>query len=334
MAVEPLAGIAEVRAEWSRLAEQSGNPFATAEWCEAWLEHIGTGYRIRLYGDRDPDGTLLAIAPLAIAQGRYVRKARLLGFGPSNELGPIAAPGDDQAAAELLRQALRATRSEWDVFLGQYLPGEGWAAKLGGRLVARTASPVVRGPWPAWDEYLATRSSGFRQELRRKERRLESRGLHYRDVTEPSRLDGALDTLFDLHRARWREEASRWFAGQEPFQRAFSRIALERGWLRLRILELDGRAAAVYHGFRLGPGEWSHQFGRDPAYDELSVGLLLTAHAVRRAFEEGAAEFHLGPGGQPYKFRFATDDPGLETIGIASGVRGWASLFAERRRSR
>ena len=171
-------------------------------------------------------------------------------------------------------------------------------------------------------------------ELRRKERRLESRGLHYRDVTEPSRLDGALDTLFDLHRARWREEASRWFAGQEPFQRAFSRIALERGWLRLRILELDGRAAAVYHGFRLGPGEWSHQFGRDPAYDELSVGLLLTAHAVRRAFEEGAAEFHLGPGGQPYKFRFATDDPGLETIGIASGVRGWASLFAERRRSR
>ena len=30
MAAEPLAGIAEVRADWSRLAEASGNPFATA----------------------------------------------------------------------------------------------------------------------------------------------------------------------------------------------------------------------------------------------------------------------------------------------------------------
>jgi CelD/BcsL family acetyltransferase involved in cellulose biosynthesis len=330
MAPGPLAGIAEVRADWSRLAEASGNPFATPEWCETWLDHIGRGCRVRLFGERNEAGNLIAIAPLAITHGRYVRKARLLGFGPSNELGAISAPADAEAATELLRHALAETSPEWDVFLGEYLPGEGWAAKLGARRVRRTASPVVRGGWESWDDYLATRSSGFRQELRRKERRLQERGLRYFDVTDD--LEPALDALFQLHRARWGDQASRWFAGQEPFQRAFSCAAFKRGWLRLRILELEGRPAAVYHGFRFGAAEWSHQFGRDPAYDDLSVGLLVTAHAVRRAFEEGAAEFHLGPGGQPYKFRFATEDPGLETVGRARTLRGRASLLAEQRR--
>ncbi len=330
MAPGPLAGIAEVRADWSRLAEASGNPFGTPDWCEAWLDHIGRDCRVRLFGERDEHGNLIAIAPLAITHGRYVRKARLLGFGPSNELGPISAPADAEAATELLRHALAETSSEWDVFLGEYLPGEGWAPKLGARRVRRTASPVVRGEWESWDDYLATRSSGFRQELRRKERRLQERGLRYRDATDD--LEPALDALFELHRARWGDQASRWFAGQEAFQRAFSRAAFERGWLRLRILELDGRPAAVYHGFRFGAAEWSHQFGRDPAYDDLSVGLLVTAHAVRRAFEEGAAGFQLGPGAQPYKFRFATEDPGLETVGRARTLRGRASLLAERRR--
>jgi CelD/BcsL family acetyltransferase involved in cellulose biosynthesis len=330
MAPGPLAGIAEVRAGWSRLAEASGNPFATPEWCETWLDHIGRDCRVRLFGERNKAGSLIAIAPLAITRGRYVRKARLLGFGPSNELGPISSPAHGEAATELLRHALAETSPEWDVFLGEYLPGEGWAPKLGARRVRRTASPVVRGRWQSWDDYLATRSSGFRQELGRKERRLQERGLCYRDVTDD--LEPALDALFELHRARWGDQASRWFAGQEPFQRAFSRAAFERGWLRLRILELDGRPAAVYHGFRFGVAEWSHQFGRDPAYDDLSVGLLVTAHAVRRAFEEGAAEFHLGPGAQPYKFRFATEDPGLETVGLARTLRGRASLVAEQRR--
>ena len=62
------------------------------------------------------------------------------------------------------------------------------------------------------------------------------------------------------------------------------------------------------------------------------AGLVIAAQAVRRALAEGATEFRLGPGDQPYKRRFATDDPGLETIGLARTPQGWASLLAARRR--
>jgi CelD/BcsL family acetyltransferase involved in cellulose biosynthesis len=330
--LERIGGVAELRSEWSALAEASGNPFLTPEWAEVWLEHVGLDVRTHLFAARRPDGTVAAIVPLVVTQGRYVRKARFLGFGPANELGPVASSAGRDEAAAALRLALTATKREWDVFVGEYLAGKGWASLVGLKLVARKANPVLRGSWSTWDAYLATRSSGFRQELRRKERRLAERGLAYRLVSEPAELESALDVLFELHRARWGESASRWFAGREAFQRAFSRVALERGWLRLNILELAGRPAAVYYGFRFGEGEWSYQFGRDPAEESSSVGLIVAAHAVRRALEEGATEFRLGPGAQPYKLRFATDDFLLETVGKARGIRGLASLLAARRR--
>ncbi len=331
--LERLDGIDEVRVEWAALAEAAQNPFATPEWCEGWLAHIGGDTEPHLFAARRDDGTLVAILPLVVTRGRYVRKARFLGFGPSNELGPIASPDDREAAGSALTKALTATTRDWDVFIGEQLPGSGWADRLGATLVGRKADPVVRGTWGSWDEYLASRSSNFRQELRRKGRRLAERGLAFREVENASQLGDALDVLFELHRARWGDEASRWFSGREQFHRDFSRVAFERGWLRVSVLELDGRPVAAYHGLRFGATAWSYQFGRDPSEDSSSVGLIMTAHAVRGSIEEGATAFRLGPGNQPYKLRFATGDDGLETVGRARGLRGRAALLAARRRS-
>jgi CelD/BcsL family acetyltransferase involved in cellulose biosynthesis len=328
LTIEPLRGIGEARTEWASLAAASGNPFATVEWCEAWLEHAAAGARPRLFAALR-QGEPVAIVPLVIVRGRYVRKARLLGYGAANELGPVGAL---EPAAGALRLALEATRREWDVFHGESLPGAGWPQRLGATLVLREGSPVVTGPWPSWDDYLATRSHNFRGELRRKERRLVEQGLVARTISRQEDLRPGLDALFDLHRRRWGDEASPFFAGLEAFHRAFAEVAFERGWLRLRLVELDGRIVGVTHGFRFGASEWSYQFGRDPGLDHSSLGLIASAQAIREAFAEGAHEFKLGPGTQDYKLRFATGDPGLETVGIARGLRGRASLIAAKRR--
>ena len=328
LTLEPLGSVGDARAEWASLADASENPFATVEWCEAWLEHAAGGASPRFFAAVEA-GKTVAIAPLVILRGRYVRKARFLGYGAANELGPI---GPVAQGAEALRLALDATRSEWDVFHGETLPGTGWPERLGATLVGEEGSPVVGGPWASWDDYLATRSHNFRSELRRKERRLLEEGLTGKAVTEEQELEPALDALFDLHRRRWGAEASPFFAGLETFHRAFSRLALERGWLRLRVLELDGEIVSVTHGFRFGGREWSYQFGRDPDFDRSSLGLIASAQAIREAFAEGVREFMLGPGRQDYKLRFSTGDPGLQTVGIARGLRGRASMLAAKRR--
>ena len=332
--LERFADLDELRPEWDALARASGNPFATTEWSEAWLAHSGQADEMRLFAAARPDGSVAAIVALVIVRGRYVRKARFLGFGAANELGPIAAAADRELAAQAVRAALVATRGDWDVFLGESLPGAGWALRLDGTMLAREASPVICGRWASWDAYLASRSRSLRKELRQKERRLQERGLRYRDVSAAGELGPAMDALFELHRARWGDEASPWFAGQEALHRAFAAVALERDWLRLRLLELDGRVVAANHSFRFGATEWSYQHGRDPAAEPDSVGLLVFSHAIRAALAEGATEFKLGPGRQDYKYRFATDDPGLEFVAAGRGLRGRAWLIATRSRAR
>ena len=330
--LERLESPEEARADWERLALASDSPFATLEWTEAWLEHAAGPYVPHLFLARDPEGRAVAIVPLVIAQGRYVRKARFLGFRAANQVGPICAPEDAALGVEALRRALAETRRNWDVFLGEHLPGTGWDDRIGGGVLGRKGAPLVRGPWPSWDDYLATRTHNLRSELRRKERRLQEQGMTHSTARTPGELEVALDALFELHRGRWGSEASPFFSGLEPFHRAFATAASARGWVRLHVLDIEGRAVAANYSLRHGGTEWLYQLGRDLRFEHSSVGLIACAITVREAFAEGAALFQLGPGEQPYKLRLANDNMTLETVGIARGLRGRVALIAARRR--
>ena len=82
------------------------------------------------------------------------------------------------------------------------------------------------------------------------------------------------------------------------------------------------------YGFRFAGAESAYQAGRDPAFREQPVGFVLLAHAVREALAQGMGEFRLLRGGAAYKARFANDDPGLQTYGLARGAPAQALLSA------
>jgi CelD/BcsL family acetyltransferase involved in cellulose biosynthesis len=186
---------------------------------------------------------------------------------------------------------------------------------------------VLRFESRDWDAYLATRSSNFRQTIRRAERKLaQGHDLAFR-MTDASTLDRDLETLLRLHRERWGGEVTGFdrFAG---FQLDFSRLAFERGWLRLWVLELDGEPAAAWHGFRYANVESYYQAGRADAFERLSVGLVLLAHTVREAQADGMDEYRFLRGDEPFKSRFTDDDPGLVTLAASSGALGGTALAA------
>ena len=89
--------------------------------------------------------------------------------------------------------------------------------------------------------------------------------------------------------ARW--PGSHWFAAAEAFHRDFAAVALERGWLRLWVIELDGRPAAAWYGFRFEGIDSYYQGGRDPALTRERLGLVLTIHTVREAIADGIEEY-------------------------------------------
>jgi CelD/BcsL family acetyltransferase involved in cellulose biosynthesis len=315
-----------LRAELDELSGRGRNIFATWDWLSTWWRHFGAGHEMMTMAVREPDGTLVGVVPMYRWRGRPLRALRFLGHGAGDELGPICAAQDRARVARAVRHALRDRRSSWDVLLGEYLPAaEGWSALLGGRSLRHVSSPVLRFGPGGWDEFMATRSGNFRNQVRRRERRLHrEHDATFRLVTDEGELDGALDTLFRLHALRRPEGSS--FVPREAFQRDFAHRALSRGWARLWLLEIDGAPRAAWYGFRFGGVESFYQSGRDPEWEHSSVGFVLMAHTIRAAADDGMEEYRHLRGGESYKYRFATHDAELETMALSCGAAGGAAV--------
>jgi dTDP-4-amino-4,6-dideoxygalactose transaminase/CelD/BcsL family acetyltransferase involved in cellulose biosynthesis len=331
--VEPLTSLESARADCELLCARDGNIFTTFEWMSAWCGHLRDGDELRLASCRDAAGAAVGLLPLVTRHERGLRVARLLGHGPSDRLAPICAPDDRPRVAAALRRALHD--SGCDLFVGEQMPAdEGWGAAIGATVLEREANPVLHIGGLGWEEFLARRSSNFRQQVRRRERRLARDGeLRYRLADDPARLAGDLDTLIELHEARWHAGGSKAFAGaRRALHHEFAAHALASGWLRLWLLEIDGRAAAAWYGFRYGGAEWFYQSGRDMSAGGDAVGFVLLCHTIREAMNDGMREYRLLRGDEAYKARFADRDPGLQTVALALSVRGRAALSARRAR--
>ena len=296
--------------EWRRLGEASGNLFATWEWAETWWRHFGMGEPLVAVGED-------SLVALELRRRGPLRIARFVGHGPADELGPT---GDIAPLRELRAEG------HWDVLLAERMPPGGGQDELGGRTLMRESSPVVEAPEGGFEGFLQSRSRNFRSQVRRKERSLLEKGLTYRLSDDPERLEADMRTLAELHEARWGAEGSGALADRRAaFHQDFAGVAQERGWLRLWLAEVDDKPVAAWYGFRFGDAEWYYQSGRDPEWDKESVGLVLLAHTIREAFDAGLTTYRLLRGGEAYKDRFATSDPGLETVVAGRGVLGKAA---------
>jgi peptidoglycan/xylan/chitin deacetylase (PgdA/CDA1 family)/CelD/BcsL family acetyltransferase involved in cellulose biosynthesis len=319
----------DVAEDLSRLALETRNVFATWEWLSTWWRHFGTGHRDLVTACRSADGEIIGVLPLYLWSSRPLQILRFIGHGAGDQLGPVYAMADAAAVADAMRWTLERLR--WDIFLGDQLPAPAlWSSFLNAKVLLREGNPVLHAPGDGWDGYLARRSSNFRQQLGRRERRLvREHRLAFRLVQDAEELPDALDTLFRLHALRWPEGSA--FQAKEAFHRELAAIGFAQGWTRLWLLELDGEAVAAWYGLRFAGIESYYQAGRDPAWDHRSVGFVLLAHSIRRAFEDGMEEYRFLRGHEAYKYRFAEEDSGLETIALTRGPTAHLALSTIRR---
>jgi perosamine synthetase len=313
-----------LQAAWSTLAEASRSVFATWDWMSTWWRHFGRDRELLVTVCRS-GSQVVGIVPLYVWSRRPFRVLRLLGHGQADQLGAICADADHRAVVDSLRLAL--TGLDWDILLAEQLAGkEPWEDGLRARRLLREASPVLRFDERGWEGFLSTRSSNFREQVRRRPRKLaREHDVRYRLVDGSEGLQSELDTLFRLHAARWTRGRSS-FLSDEAFHRAFAATAARRGWLRLWFLEVEGQPVAALYGFRFAGAESYYQAGRDPAWDGYAPGFVLLTHAIARAAEDGVKEYRLLRGGEDYKYRFANADEGLVTVGLNRGRAAGAAL--------
>jgi CelD/BcsL family acetyltransferase involved in cellulose biosynthesis len=183
------------------------------------------------------------------------------------------------------------------------------ARERGYRLIIRTIerSPYVdtRGDW---ESYEAGRSQKLLRELRRRRRRLESRGELTFEVS------GGEENLEELLAEGFRIEASGWKGERglaidsRPVTRSFygeiARWAAGRGVLRLAFLRLDGQPFAFDYAIEEDGFHYLLKTGYDPSFRAEAPGQLLRYLMIQRAFAEGLEAYEFLGTDEPWKLEW------------------------------
>src|SRR5262249_23357991 len=119
-------------------------------------------------------------------------------------------------------------------------------------------------------EFAQTLGRSTRHSLARRTRQLLSRHrCEFFQIETPEALEAALDDLVRLHQARWNsigQPGSFALPGFGAFVREAARFCIEKHLLRLWVLKIDSRAAAVVLAFFYNGVAHYFQGGFDPAY--------------------------------------------------------------------
>jgi serine acetyltransferase len=319
--------------EWRELLRESAadSVFLTPEWLTAWWEQFGHRRALALVTLRRHQ-QLVGLAPFFAGSRRFGsllphRSIEFLGTGVvgSDYLDVLIRRGCEQEASRgfaeyLQRQGAVVTLShlheqrptaEW---LVTSLQEEGWTMA---RRVIETC-PYITLAGHTWESYLSSLGSSHRYNFHRRLKNLHKAGTVVFEVVEKDdQRQEALQALLSLHNRRWDERggSEAMQTSQElAFHEAFTRVALERGWLRLFVLRLDGKAVGAMYGLRYGRTFSFYQSGFDPAYRQQSVGLVTMGLAIQHAIAEGVEEYDFLHGTESYKFLWTSETRDLARI--------------------
>ena len=339
--------------EWTELLENSEQDclFLTPEWLTTWWRCFERDeWTLRLITVRR-QSQLLGVAPLFSRPrklGGVVShlSTEFLGTGVigSDYLDMIARRGEEHmvrvalsdyfnhAKPLLILSHLSSGTAEADATMKE-LEMSGWQAM---RTKVETC-PYITLRGHTWESYLDSLGANNRYNFSRRLKNLHKAGVVEFDMVEKEdQRHDALQAFLSLHAVAWQERGgsqAMQTARELAFHGAFSRIALERGWLRLFLLRVNGRPVCGLYGFRRGPRFYFYQSGFDPAWRKHSVGLVTMGLAIKHALAEGADEYDLLHGTEAYKFRWAKETRDLSRVhAFPPSWRGWpcrASLEAE-----
>lgn len=327
--VDDARAFAALRDEWNELLRASAAdcPFLTWEWLDAWWTHLRESAALRLVTIRD-GGELLAVAPLRLSRGSLPWSSTLeflgTGYAGSDYMDAIVRRGSEAASLRAFARFLKSQKlalrfdrlppSSLAAPLADYLAADGWTTSR----AADGACPVILLRGHSWDSYLATLGAAHRANVRRRLRALEQHfDVRFERVGSEAARRAAVSALIAFHQQRWGTRGGS-TAFLTPALRAFqddaTRRTLESGWLRLYVLYLDGALAAVMYGFSYNRRFYFYQHGFDEQFQRHSVGLALMALSIRAAIDEGAEEFDMLWGVEPYKWLWARDARPLQQI--------------------
>jgi CelD/BcsL family acetyltransferase involved in cellulose biosynthesis len=331
--------------EWNRLAEATGldSVFLRHEWFQAAWQWAKQDAELRILCMRDASD-LVGICPLIRRRSRHRRLiTHALEFltVPDTQLCDIlVAPESRQDVLEALIQHLQQTRREWDVLILDKLSRTSGTAELlraalqrerfGGLIESAGSNLYVRLD-EGWRAFYGRRSRRLKKgnnlaanRLKKAHSKIEIQWFRGTDIDARS-ADNALEVAMGLSSRSWKKGTGLTLdrVGPGAFIRTLTPHARDQGWLSLWLLSVDGIPIAAEYQLIYKRKVHALRADFDSAYEELSPGTYLNWKLVEKLFDYDADYYYMGPGGRPYKKRWAEGFEALDrVIGFGKTFRG------------
>jgi CelD/BcsL family acetyltransferase involved in cellulose biosynthesis len=346
-AVRSDAQFAELAADWNRVhrSAREAGVFNAWSWLYQWWRVYGAGRRLHILTARI-GGELCGVLPLYIETqkkfGVPVRVARLLGSGGDtypDDLGPFFTPPLEREASQALAEAALGS-TEWDVLSLEDMDSR---LPFGRLVVGNTADWPLRGQSieserivyidlpKTWEGFLASLSRNRRSKIRTQRKKLHHElAARFHVWNDVSAIDAAFERFVELHHKRWRALGKESESFRSPqyldFHRSIMRSALLRRSLRLYVLDVEGKPAAMLYALRFRKRVYVVQSAFDPDLARLRPGHVLIGHAIQHAIEEGNEIFDFLRGEHGYKDHLASGDRVTEIVTVPRATpagRAW-----------
>ncbi|MBI1277061.1 MAG: GNAT family N-acetyltransferase [Anaerolineaceae bacterium] len=309
----------QLQPEWNELLarSQSNRVFSTWEWQSTWWAAYHPG-ELWVITCRDDSDRLIGIAPWFIdSTNEYGRVVRPIGCVEVTDYLDIIADKDStHLVFEALADFAKVNSELYDLInlcnLPESSPTYSQLTPILNRwgfdasLTQQEVCPVIVLP-TEWESYFDLLDKKQRHELRRKLRRAEgaAESIDWYIVSDQHNLDEEIDRFLHLMGASQYEKAKFLEDPQNlAFFKAIVPITFEKHWLQLSFLMINGEAAAAYLNFVYGDSVLVYNSGlMVDKYGHLSAGIILLAHNIRTAIENGYKVFDFLRGNEIYKFR-------------------------------
>ena len=316
----------KMESQWQALQDksQSDSLFLTWTWMATWWRFFGEEAKLWLLLAED-EGQLVGIAPLMISNRAPASKLervnitwRQLEFmaasAPVDHWDFIVEAGREAQVMPIFLDFIKSHQYAWDVL------------ELANILPTSPNLPYIRQtdiPWvetdghetpfidlPAeWDTYFNTKINTQKRNNNRRMYKIIEKGVgsdwSFSVITDPFELETAMNQLVVLHQQYWvGEDQAGAFADPHmtEFYYTIARRFLERGWLLLVRLLVQGQPAVVSIQFSYRGRVYSFASGINDEYRKLQVGNIVTEQILRHAIANGAHEYDFMWGDEEYKF--------------------------------
>lgn len=178
--------------------------------------------------------------------------------------------------------------------------------------------PAVDLP-DSFEAYLGTLSANSRQKLRRLLRQLDSDPALRVTRSRPETYKQDTDILSELWFLQYAEQKGQKRARNLSVQaRDVLAQGLASGLVYLAVLWREGKPVAAQANY-IDPvkGEALFHVGaRDGTVQDLAIGLMLQAHAIRWAIAQGLRRYDFTIGDEPYKYSFGAVDQEIASLEV------------------